>query len=74
MMPPIMVQYMIMEKYFCASLGSPSPSVFDTIAFPPIPSINPIAPRIIMNGMIRLTDAKAVFPTKLDTNSPSTTL
>jgi hypothetical protein len=49
------------------------PSTRETRAVPPVPIINPIPPRIMIKGKIRLTEAKAVFPAKLDTKKPSTT-
>ena len=54
--------------------GFPSPRVFATMALPPVPIINPKAVSPIIKGIIRLIEAKAVFPTKLETKSPSTTL
>ena len=62
------------EKYRLASSGLSSPMVFATMAEPPVPIMNPGAPVTISSGMIRFTAAKAVFPAKLDTNTPSTTL
>ena len=50
-----------------------SPIVFATMALPPVPNINPIAPSIIRNGMMKLTAVNCDFPTKFDTKKPSTT-
>ena len=68
-----MPKSVIMEKYLFACSLSPSPSTRETSAVPPVPSIKPIAPRMMRNGIIRLMDANAVFPAKFDTNNPSTT-
>ncbi len=62
------------EKYWLASSGFPSPIVLATIALPPVPTMKPRVPRIIMTGYTRFRAAKGVLPTKLDTNRPSTTL
>ena len=43
------------------------------MALPPVPIINPKAVSPIIKGIIRFIEAKAVFPTKLETKSPSTT-
>ena len=56
-----------------ALAGSPAPRILDTRAVPPVPSMKPMPPRIITKGITRFTEAKAVLPTKLDTNRPSTT-
>ncbi len=53
---------------------SPSPNVLATMADPPVPNISPIVENIIKKGMIKLTAANGVFPAKLDTKKPSTTL
>ena len=68
-----MQRYISIEKYSLAFSFLPSPSVFDTMALPPVPIINPTEPSIITTGIIRLTAANASLPTKLDTNTPSTT-
>ena len=52
--------------------SSPSPRVMPTMALPPVPSIKPTVPMSMGSGMIRLTAAKAVLPTKLETHRPST--
>ena len=44
-----------------------------TTALPPVPSMKPTVAKIIRAGMMRFTAAKAVFPAKLETNTPSTT-
>ena len=62
-----------MEKYSFAFCLSPSPIVFETKALPPVPIINPIEPKIIKAGMIKLTPANASVPTQFDTKIPSTT-
>ncbi len=62
-MPPISVRYTSMEKYSFACFFLPSPNVFATIALPPVPIMKPRAEIAMRNGMIRLTAAKAVFPT-----------
>ena len=49
------------------------PKSIATNALPPVPIINPKAPSIIGNGMIKFTAANSVFPTKFDTKNPSTT-
>ena len=61
-----------MEKYLLALSRSRSPSVFDTRALPPVPIIKPKAASAIRNGMMRLTEAKALEPTTLEMKSPST--
>ena len=48
--------------------------VFETRALPPAPNMKPMEPSIIKTGMMKLTAAKDVFPTKLETKKPSTTL
>ena len=53
---------------------SPSPIVLATSADPPVPTIRPSAPMSMIAGQMTLSAAKAVVPTKFDTNSPSTTL
>ena len=45
----------------------PSPSVFETSALPPTPSMAPTPPKICKYGIIKFTDANAVLPTKFDT-------
>ena len=65
---------MIMEKYLSASSLLPSPNVLATKALPPVPSIKPMAPMIIAIGKAIFTAESAISPTRLDTNSPSTTL
>ena len=72
--PPMAVAYTRREKYSMAFSSFCSPSVLATMALPPVPIIKPNAEIPIINGMIRLIAAKAVLPTKLDTNNPSTTL
>ena len=71
--PPTTVTQTSMEKYLLARSFFPSPSVFATMALPPVPIIKPRALNPMRKGMMRLIAAKAVFPTKLDTNRPSTT-
>ena len=71
--PSASVNSTIMENVRLALSGSPSPRILDTRAVPPVPSMKPMPPRIITKGITRFTEAKAVLPTKLDTNSPSTT-
>ena len=46
----------------------------ETRADPPVPSISPSDPTSITAGQMMFSAAKADVPTKLDTNSPSTTL
>ena len=65
---------MNMEKYREASSGLPSPSVRATMALPPVPSMKPKAPTIIVTGKAMFTAERARSPTRLETNSPSTTL
>ncbi len=72
--PPMAVTHTSMEKYSFARSFLPSPSVFATMALPPVPIIKPSALKPIRKGMMRLIAANAVFPTKFDTNNPSTTL
>ena len=62
-----------MVKYWLARRLSPSPMVLATSALPPVPNMKPIPPNTMMKGITRFTAAKGVLPTKLDTNSPSTT-
>ena len=62
-----------MVKYRFAFSGSPSPRTLDTRAVPPVPIMKPMPPSTMINGMTRLIAAKAVFPAKFETNSPSTT-
>ena len=71
--PNITVKQISIVKYSFAFSFLPSPNVFATIALPPVPIINPIVTTAIRNGITKLTAAKCVFPTKLDTNNPSTT-
>ena len=59
-------------KNSSAFLLSPSPSVMPTMAEPPVPSMKPMVPISIGSGMMRLTAAKAVLPTKFETHRPST--
>ena len=66
-------RYTSIEKYSLAFSFLPSPSVFDTMALPPVPIINPTEPSIIIIGIIRLTAAKASLPTQFETKTPSTT-
>ena len=49
----------------------PDPRVAPTTALPPVPIIVPAAARIMMNGMMMFTAAKAVVPAKFETNKPS---
>lgn len=72
-MPNTTSEYINSEKYLFALSISPSPSVFEIIALPPVPNIKPIVPTIISAGIIRLTDAKALPLTTLEINNPSTT-
>ena len=67
-------KYTSMEKYWLASCRFPSPSVFATMALPPDPSIKPKAAKIMATGKMMLTADRASSPTRLETNSPSTTL
>ena len=62
-MPPRKVTYTRREKYSFAFSGSPSPSVLATRALPPVPIMKPRADTPMIRGMIRFTEAKAVFPT-----------
>ena len=62
------------EKYREASSGFPSPRVRATMALPPVPSMKPKAPMIMVMGKAMFTADRARSPTRLDTNSPSTTL
>lgn len=64
----------IMEKYRLASSGLPSPMVRATTALPPEPSMKPAADRIMDTGKMIFTADRAFCPTRLETNSPSTTL
>ena len=48
------------------------PMVREISALPPAPNIKPREPSTIKNGYMKLTAAKGVFPTKLDTKKPST--
>ena len=61
------------ENSLFAFSESPSPIVLAISALPPVPNMNPMEPRIIRNGIIKLTAAKGVFPTKFETKKPSTT-
>ncbi len=72
-MPLIMDTYTNRENSRFALSLSPAPIVMAMMALPPVPNINPTAPNIIRNGMIKFTAAKGVFPTKFDTKNPSTT-
>ena len=65
--------YINKENSFLALSKSPSPMVFEMSALPPVPNIKPMEPRIIRNGMMKLTAAKGVLPTKFETKNPSTT-
>ena len=61
------------EKSLLAFSVLPSPSVLEISALPPVPNINPTAPSIIRNGIIKFTAANDVLSTKLETKNPSTT-
>ena len=63
-----------MEKYRLDRSALPSPMVRATIALPPEPSMKPKAARIMATGKMMFTADRASSPTRLDTNSPSTTL
>ena len=63
-----------MEKIRLALSGRPSPRVLAISAPPPVPIIKPMEPMTMRKGMMRLTAAKGVLPTKLETKKPSTTL
>ena len=63
-----------MEKYRFASSLFPSPKVAETIALPPVASINPTVLTPMIIGIIKFIAAKEVLPTKLETKNPSTTL
>ena len=71
--PPRAVAIIIKVKYSLARSLSPRPMVFATMAVPPVPSMKPKPPRIIIRGKIMLIAAKGVLPTKFDTKRPSTT-
>ena len=66
-------KYTNSEKYLLAFSLSPSPIVLATRALPPVPNMNPIAPRIIRYGMMKLTAANGPLPAKLEMKKPSTT-
>ena len=68
------VKRISMLKILLARRSSPCPIVIDTKAEPPVPIINPNAPMIMTAGQMTFSAAKAVVPTKLETNNPSTTL
>ena len=61
------------EKSRRAPASSPWPMVRAIRALPPAPNMKPTVPSIISTGMIKLTAAKGVLPTKFDTKKPSTT-
>ena len=63
-----------MEKIRLAFSEFPSPKVLAINALPPVAKMKPTMLRNIRNGKMRLRAAKAVFPAKFDTKSPSTTL
>ena len=63
-----------MEKYRFASSGLSSPSVLATMALPPVPSIKPKEPKIMLTGNMMFTADSARSPMRFATNSPSTTL
>ena len=70
---PLTIQrYMSIEKYSLAFSSFFSPRVLDTMALPPVPTIKPVEPSIIITGIIRFTAANASLPTQFDTNTPST--
>ena len=71
--PNIVVKQISIVKYSFALSFLPSPNVLATIALPPVPIINPTVTMPIKKGIIKLIAAKCVFPTKLETNKPSTT-
>ena len=60
-------------KYSLAFSPSPVPMTRATSALPPVPIIKPKAPTIMVRGKMMFTAARALSPTRLDTNSPSTT-
>ncbi len=66
------VKTMSMPKYLFARGRSPSPCVVAMIALPPVPTMKPAELRIMINGMMKFTAAKAVSPAKLETKKPST--
>ena len=73
--PTAMVWQMLAALVFLSAMAralSPSPSVMPTMALPPVPSIKPTVPTNMGTGMMRLTAAKAVLPTKFETHRPST--
>ena len=55
-----------MKSCFALS-SSPSPIVLATSALPPVPSIKPRDPIIMITGYIIFTAARAVLPIKFDT-------
>ncbi|CRH93834.1 Uncharacterised protein [Chlamydia trachomatis] len=71
--PSAIANQINIEKYSFAKLFFFSPKVLDTSALPPVPIINPNPPTINKNGIMIFIAANEVFPTKLDTKSPSTT-
>lgn len=62
------------REIFGRQLRLPSPACGPSMALPPVPSMKPKAPMIIVMGKAIFTADRARSPTKLDTNSPSTTL
>ena len=48
--PPAMVDQISIEKERLACSGLPSPKVRATMALPPVPTIKPSAPKIIIKG------------------------
>ena len=66
----IKAPYIVMTLGFILSLIL---NVFiPSAAGPPVPSIKPTLPMSMGSGMMRLTAAKAVLPTKFETHRPST--
>ena len=49
-MPSRIQNFIIIVKSSFALFSLPSPRVFATRAVPPVPIINPVPPRIMMNG------------------------
>lgn len=71
--PPATTVRIRVVKYCRALTGSPMPMARATSALPPVPSMKPKAPTIMVRGKMMFTAARALSPTRLETKRPSTT-
>ena len=64
----------VLEKISQAFLGFPSPKYLPAITDDPLANINIMPQTIVMNGIIRFTEASGIAPTKLPIKIPSITI